>query len=76
MRPWAKDSERSGIVSFRPSGEPVAEAYKRLTEAGFRLTVRDGFLRVAPHASTHADAPGALGEVLRNRLASETVRRG
>ena len=65
--PPLTDSERSGIVTFRPAGEPSADAYARLTEAGFFLTERDGFLRVAPHASTHPDAPAAFGEVLRGR---------
>ena len=63
--PPLSDSERSGIVTFRPAGEPSADAYARLTEAGFFLTERDGYLRVASHASTHADAAAALGEVLR-----------
>ena len=63
--PPLSDSERSGIVTFRPAGEPSADAYARLTEAGFFLTERDGYLRVASHASTHADAAAALGEVLK-----------
>ena len=63
--PWRMDGERSGIVSFRPSGESSADAYRRLTDGGFYLTDRDGFLRVAPHATTHPDAPAALGEALR-----------
>ena len=70
VSPWEHDSERSGIVSVRPSGEPAADTYRRLSQAGFALTERDGFLRVAPHATTHADAPAALGEVLRNRKAA------
>lgn len=63
--PPQSDSERSGIVTFRPAGEPDTDAYARLAGAGFFLTQRDGYLRVAPHASTHPDAPAALGEVLR-----------
>ncbi|MCY4370870.1 MAG: aminotransferase class V-fold PLP-dependent enzyme [bacterium] len=65
--PPLSDSERSGIVTFRPSGESSADAYARLTEAGFFLTERGGYLRVAPHASTHPDAAAALGEILRTR---------
>ena len=68
--PWRSDAERSGIVSFRPAGEPSADAYRRLSEAGFALTDRDGFLRVAPHASTHPDAPAELGSILRRRTTS------
>ena len=63
--PRLSDAERSGIVTFRPAGEPAGDAYERLSQAGFFLTERDGFLRVAPHATTHPDAPAALGEVLR-----------
>ncbi len=59
------DSERSGIISFRPAGESSVEVYRRLTAAGFVLTERHGCIRVAAHASTHVDAPSALGEVLR-----------
>ncbi len=65
--PPRDSSERSGIVTFRPVGEPAAAAYERLTAAGFFLTERGGFLRVAAHAGTHPDAPGALGEVLQDR---------
>ena len=62
--PRRSDSERSGIVSFRPAGESSADAYRRVTDGGFDVTERDGFLRVAPHATTHEDAPRSLGEVL------------
>jgi len=65
--PRRSDSERSGIVSFRPAGEPSVETYRRLTADGFAVTERDGLLRVAPYATTHGDAPRALGEVLRAR---------
>ena len=65
ISPWRCESERSGIVSFRPAAESAAEAYGRLSAAGFHLTARDGFLRVAPHATTHEDAPAAFGKVLR-----------
>ena len=64
--PRRSDSERSGIVSFRPAGESSADAYRRLSDAGFALTDRDGYLRVAPYATTHADAPAYFGEVLRS----------
>lgn len=70
VRPWRHDSERSGIVSFRPVGESAVDTYDRLSAAGFDLTERAGFLRVAPHATTHTDAPAALGEVLRKHMAA------
>ena len=65
--PPVDDSERSGIITFRPGGEPASAAYERLTQAGFFLTERSGFLRAAPHATTHPDAPAAFGEVLGER---------
>lgn len=60
-------AERSGIVTFRPAGESAPEAHRRLAEAGFHVTERDGCIRVSPHATTHPEAPAALGEVLRER---------
>lgn len=67
--PPVDDSERSGIVTFRPSGEQASAAYERLSRAGFFLTERAGYLRAAPHATTHPDAPEKFGEVLRERPA-------
>ncbi|MDE0370790.1 MAG: aminotransferase class V-fold PLP-dependent enzyme [bacterium] len=64
MSPWRKDAERSGIVSFSPARESSEAAYARLVEEGFSLTERNGMLRCAPHASTHPDAPAAVGEIL------------
>ena len=64
LSPWRGDNERSGIVSFTPTREPSADAYAHLIEEGFSLTERNGMLRCAPHASTHPDAPAAMGEVL------------
>ena len=67
LRPWRCDAERSGIVTFRPAGESSTDAYRRLSDARFALTDRDGHLRVAPHATTDPAAPASLGEVLRSR---------
>lgn len=64
MSPWRTEGERSGIVSFTPAREPSADAYARLMGEGFLLTERHGMLRVAPHATTHPDAPAAMGKVL------------
>ncbi|MDE0709972.1 MAG: aminotransferase class V-fold PLP-dependent enzyme, partial [bacterium] len=64
LSPWLNDDERSGIVSFTPAGGPSEDAYTRLVGEGFSLTERNGMLRVAPHASTHPDAPAAMGRVL------------
>ncbi|MXZ67562.1 MAG: aminotransferase class V-fold PLP-dependent enzyme [Acidimicrobiia bacterium] len=64
LSPWLNDDERSGIVSFTPAGGPSEDAYARLVGEGFSLTERNGMLRVAPHASTHPDAPAAMGKVL------------
>ena len=65
LSPWLRDDERSGIVSFTPAGESSEDACAGLVGEGFSLTERHGMLRVAPHASTHPDAPAAMGEVLR-----------
>ena len=64
MTPWEDDSERSGIVSFRMPDEPSEVTNARLSDAGITITERNGWMRVAPHASTHPDAPTTLGEVL------------
>ena len=68
--PKRSDSERSGIVTFHPAGESSTDAYRRLSDAGFSLTDRDGYLRVAPHATTDPAAPASLEEVLSNREAA------
>ncbi|MDE0138195.1 MAG: aminotransferase class V-fold PLP-dependent enzyme [bacterium] len=64
LSPWRGDGERSGIVSFTLARDSSADVHARLTAEGFTLTERNGMLRVAPHASTHPDAPAAMGEVL------------
>ena len=65
MSSWEDPSERSGIVSFRRPDEPSEATNIRMADAGFILTERNGWLRVAPHATTHADAPAAMAQVLK-----------
>ena len=66
LAPWKAPSEKSGIVSFRLPDEPSTQTMERLTDAGFILTERNGWLRASPHATTHPDAPAAMGETLRH----------
>lgn len=53
-------AERSGIISFRRPDESSIDTNDRLVDAGFTVTERNGWLRVASHATTHPDAPAAL----------------
>jgi cysteine desulfurase/selenocysteine lyase len=48
ISPHATESERSGIVSFVPQGDPE-EVTHRLTEAGVIVSQRGDFIRVSPH---------------------------
>jgi len=48
ISPHARESERSGIVSFLPKGDPAALAAK-LTAANVIVSQRGNFIRVSPH---------------------------
>ena len=60
----ADRSVRSGIVTFSLPDEPSAKTEVRLSQAGFVITERNGWLRASPHATTSPDAAAALGKVL------------
>ena len=64
LDPWRHDRERSGIVSFRLPGEPVAATCARLAAAGFVVAERGSWLRASPHASSRRDAIAGLAGVL------------
>jgi len=48
ISPHARESERSGIVSFLPKGDPAALAAK-LAAANVVISQRGNFIRVSPH---------------------------
>ena len=48
ITPHSRESERSGIVSFVPKGDPV-QASETLAEAGIIVSQRGRFIRVSPH---------------------------
>lgn len=62
--PWRDDAERAGIVTLRVPDEDAATTVTRLADAGFVVSERAGWLRVAPHATTPPGAIDALGEAL------------
>ncbi len=64
LAPWRTRGERSGIVTFRPARESSGVVHRRLQSGGLTVTERNGWLRVAPHATTHPEAPPAMGAVL------------
>ncbi len=70
LAPWQSDSERSGIVSLRMPGEAPDATQARLAAAGYTASVRRGWLRVSPHATT----PPATIEYLATVLSPGSAR--
>ncbi len=70
LAPWQSDGERSGIVSMRMPGEAPDATQTRLAAAGYTSSVRRGWLRLSPHATT----PPATIEYLASVLSSGSAR--
>jgi len=64
LDPWDDDAERSGILSFRMTSEPVATTAQRLEEAELVASKRGEWIRLAPHATTDPAVIDVLAEVL------------
>ncbi|WP_328460170.1 aminotransferase class V-fold PLP-dependent enzyme [Streptomyces sp. NBC_00448] len=56
---------RSAIARFRMPGDPGA-LHGRLLDAGLTTTLRGGWVRLSPHASTGVEAAHLLASVLRD----------
>lgn len=65
--PWRSDDERGGIVTFRMSKEESVATVARLADAGFVVSDRAGWVRVAVHATTRPEVIDELGAVLEGR---------
>lgn len=63
LSPW-RDSERSGILSFRHASMPADLIAPRLTAAGIDLAVRAGALRISPSYYNNANDIMQLVEAL------------
>ncbi len=63
--PWRDETERAGIVTFQMGGEEAPSTVARLADAGFTVSDRAGWVRVAVHATTDLEAIDELGRVLR-----------
>lgn len=63
LSPW-RDSERSGILSFRHPTMPADLVAQRLNAAGVDLAVRAGALRISPSYYNNADDIMQLVEAL------------
>jgi selenocysteine lyase/cysteine desulfurase len=64
LEPWESDDERSGILSFRLREEPAETTVQRLGDADIFVSLRSGWVRTAPHASTDLAVTEVLAEVL------------
>ncbi len=62
--PWRNRAERAGILCFRMPAEDPEDTRLRLAEAGLLVSRRGSWVRIAPHATTPAEVPARLGEVL------------
>ncbi|MED7953945.1 aminotransferase class V-fold PLP-dependent enzyme [Kitasatospora sp. NPDC058406] len=56
----------SGIARVRLPGADPAAVHRTLAEAGLSTTLRGGWIRLSPHASTGPAAAGLLGDALRS----------
>jgi selenocysteine lyase/cysteine desulfurase len=64
LAPWRSDSERSGVVSLRMPGEAPETTLARLASAEYTASIRRGWLRLSPHATTPLAAIEYLARVL------------
>jgi selenocysteine lyase/cysteine desulfurase len=64
MAPWRGPGERAGIVCFRMPDTNPADTLQSLTAAGIVASMRAGWVRLSPHATTDLDVIDALVEVL------------
>ena len=68
IAPWHTDQERAGIVTFRHARLDTAATVAALGEAGFLVSERNGWIRVAPHATTPMHVVEAFGEALADQV--------
>lgn len=64
LAPWQRDEERAGILCFRFPGVSPAETGARLSTAGVVTSVRRGWVRASPHATTSAETLEMLAAAL------------
>jgi selenocysteine lyase/cysteine desulfurase len=64
LAPWNSDSERSGVVSLRMPGEAPEATQARLVSAEYTASIRRGWLRLSPHATTPLATIDYLARVL------------
>jgi selenocysteine lyase/cysteine desulfurase len=64
LAPWRSDSERSGVVSLRMPNEAPEATLARLTSDGYTASVRRGWLRLSPHATSPLATIEYLARVL------------
>ncbi len=70
IAPWRSDEERAGIVCFRFPGIDATSMVGALGDAGFMMSERNGWIRVAPHATT----PMRVIEAFRDELADQVLK--
>jgi len=68
IAPWRNDRERAGIVTFRLAGLDTISTVAALGEAGLLVSERNGWIRVAPHATTPMQVIDAFGEALTDQV--------
>ncbi|WP_250562934.1 aminotransferase class V-fold PLP-dependent enzyme [Sphaerisporangium fuscum] len=64
LLPELGPAERGGIASFRLPGADPAEAHAALTAAGLVTTLRGGWIRLSPHATTPRETATRLARAL------------
>ena len=64
LAPWRRRDERAGIVCFRMPGVDPADTAQQLNTAGIVVSLRAGWIRLSPHATTDMGVVDAVTDVL------------
>ena len=64
LAPWRRPDERAGIVCFRMPDVDPADTAQQLNAAGIVVSLRAGWIRLSPHATTDMDVVDVLTDVL------------